>query len=292
MDEPLSPEEARRRMLDLPSDWWQTAQATYSLLQWFKLHIVGLLLAGSVDHQFQYSFYTGFLLEHTNRLLWLSAGHVVEEIESALSSDRFRVSQFCWLDNYEDPKAPAVPVHRRDMPMHSWKQSSLDLGVVLPSLLDTGNLLRNEKLQLMEERVWRNLAQANPEGFYAIGYPRPWTTHTQKQVSPTQALHSLRADLACLPLAETTSPAPPPDDRWLDTAAFYGKILPFPDMPDFEVDDIKGMSGGPVLSVERNKDGRIVYRLVGIVQSWYPSQGIVRAEPIARVAETIEAWLP
>ena len=80
-------------------------------------------------------------------------------------------------------------------------------------------------------------------------------------------------------------------EKWSDEEAFYGKILPYTDFPEFEVEEVKGMSGGPILSVERDPDGRIRYRLVGIIQSWYRSESIIRAEPISRIAQAITGWL-
>ena len=285
-------EEVRRKILDLPDDWWQTVSASQALMGWFKGHVVGLLVAGSTNSQFQYSFYTGFLLAHMQQVLWLTAGHVVEELQAILSSASFRVTQFCWLDNYDDPAAPVVPVHRRDMLMQSWRSSRLDFGAAVPSLLDTGNLLHNEKVHLMEETIWRNLKQASPEGYYAIGYPRPWTTHNEKPAQHSKVLHSLEANLACLPLRELPAPVEVVDDpSWSDPEAFYGEILPYTDLPAFEVDDIKGMSGGPVLSVERTTEGRVAYRLVGIVHSWFRPKGLIRAEPIHKIAEALNAWL-
>jgi hypothetical protein len=259
---------------------------------WFRGHVVGLLVAGSAASQFQYSFYTGFLLAHMQQILWLTAGHVVEELQTILDSASFRVTQFCWLDNYEDLVAPVVPVHRREMPMRSWRSSGLDFGAVVPSLLDSGNLLRNEKIHVMEETIWKNLKQASPEGYYAIGYPRPWTTHREKPAPHSKVLHTLEANLACLPMRQLSAPPGGLDDpSWSDPEAFYGEILPYTDLPAFEVDDIKGMSGGPVLSIERTPEGRIAYRLVGIVQSWFRPKGLIRGEPIHRIAEVLNAWL-
>lgn len=287
-----SRDEILRKMRNLPSDWWQSANAADALRQWFQRNIVGLLLAGMVDGQFQFSVYTGFLLRHGEDLLWLTAGHIVEEIESVLASKSFKITKFCWLDDYHIPNANAVVVHRKDMLLRSWKDDGLDFGIVVPSILDAGNLLSNQKVEVIEETIWKNLGQAEPEGYYAIGYPRPWTKHTPKRVSTTKMLHSVEANLAILPLMEIAQPESLDDiESWSDEEGFYGKILPYTDFPEFEVEEVKGMSGGPILSVERDPDGRIRYRLVGIIQSWFRSVSIIRAEPISRIAQAIASWL-
>jgi hypothetical protein len=159
-----SREDILRRMRNLPLDWWQSANAADALRQWFQQNIVGLLLAGISDAQFYYSVYTGFLLKHEEYLLWLAAGNIVEEIESVLSSNRFKITKFCWLDDYHIPDASVVIVHRKDMLMRSWKEDGLDFGIVVPSILDARNFLSNQKVEVIEEAIWKNLGQAEPEG--------------------------------------------------------------------------------------------------------------------------------
>lgn len=280
------------KMLQLPADWWQTAAAASTLVQWFKRHIIPLLVAGTVGHQFQYSVYTGILLRHDETIVWLTAGHVVDELIQLLSSSAFKLSAMTWLDDFEVAKAEAVPLHRTDIPMKSWRDIGLDIGAVLPSLLDVGNLLQNNSVKTIDAGIWKNLSQANVEGYYAIGYPRPWSQHSETPVPNNKILHSVKVNVACLPLKEISPPPEFSDDPvWSNPDAFYGKVLPYPDYPEFDLDNAKGMSGGPILSVERDPDGRIRYRLVGVIQSFARWQSIFRAEPINRVAEVIEDWL-
>ncbi len=82
-----SREEILHKMRNLPSDWWQSVNSADAFIQLFQRNVVGLLLAGMIDAKFQYSIYTGFLLWHEENLLWLTAGHIVEEIVSILSSN-------------------------------------------------------------------------------------------------------------------------------------------------------------------------------------------------------------
>ena len=293
MDQTKSPDEALKKILQLPKDWWQSIHSATILLKAFKSHIIPLLVAGSVNNKTQYNVYTGILLKHNQTMIWLTAGHVVDELQQLLSSSAFNLSVMTWLDRYEVKSAEGVRLHRTDIPMKSWRVSGLDVGVVIPSILDVGNILQNDKVIPINAKIWKNLSQANPEGYYAVGFPRPWSTHSQKPFSNHKTLHSVKADIVCLPLEEISPPSEFSDDPiWSNSEAFYGKILPFTDDPKFEVDDVKGMSGGPILSVERDSDGQIRYRLVGVIQSWAAAQSIIRAEPIHRVSQVIDSWLP
>lgn len=176
--------------------------------------------------------------------------------------------------------------------MKLWRETGLDVGAVLPSILDSGNLLKNDKIVPIDAGIWENLSQASPEGYYAIGFPRPWCHHTQKPAPNNKTLNTVKADIACLPLEQISPPPEFADDAvWSDPEAFYGRLLPYPDYPEFDLQDAKGMSGGPLLSVERDPDGMIRYRLVGVIQSFAPGQSIFRAEPVQKVAEAIDSWL-
>jgi len=287
-----NPDELAANILRLPPNWWQRADASSVLIKAFKKHIIPLLVAGTVDQESQYNIYTGILLKHGETIVWLTAGHVVDELIKFLSSSRFKLTSIAWLDGYEITKAESVPLHRTDVPMKSWCDIGLDVGIILPSILDVGNLLRNDNVRPIDALIWKNLNQASPEGYYAIGFPRPWCHRSQTPVSNNKVLNLVEANFACLPLKEI--PPPPEfggDPAWSNPEAFYGQILPYPDYPQFDLEDTKGMSGGPILSVERDPDGRIRYRLVGIIQSFARGQSIFRAEPIKQVAEVIDSWL-
>lgn len=284
-----SPEEMLR---NLPPDWWQRALAIEELLKWFKEFIVGLLVGGSVNGKFQYFLYTGFLLHYKGNLLWLTAGHVVDNLSQILSSPNFSLSIMRWIDGYDVPGAEAIPVNHSNMLMKSWISEGLDFGAIVIPLLESQNLLANEKISVMEERIWRNLKYASPEGYYVVGFPRVWNDFKETPVKGNQVLRSIKANLACLP----AQPISPPIDSssetfWKHSGAFYGKIIQYPDRPNLKVEDIAGMSGGPVLSIERSEDSKIGIRLAGIQVEWKPDSGIVRAEPIDAVAKALDKWL-
>lgn len=292
MNESITPDEAARAILNLPPNWWQSARAASTLLQWFRRHVVPLLVAGEVNENIQHNVYAGLLLDHGETLVWLTAGHVVDELRTILASPTFKLSAIAWLDEFDAKNAENVRLHRTDIPMNSWRAAGLDVGVILPSELDTGNIRKNNGVSPVNSVIWENLKQAKPEGYYAIGFPRPWSKHEQKLLSNKQILHTINADLICLPLEEVSPPVEFSEDpKWSNKEAFYGKILPFTDDPTFEMDDLKGLSGGPILSVERDSRGRIGYRLVGIIDSWAPAQSIIRAEPINQISVAVEKWL-
>lgn len=176
----FSEDDIKNKTLQLPSDWWQTYNASSTLVQWFKKHIVPLLVAGYVGGEFQFSVSTGLLLNHNNTIIWLTAGHVIDELLKILESSDFKLSKMAWLDNYEVSNVENVPLHRTNILMKSWHNEGLDVGVLKPSILDVGTILKNKNnVKPIDAQIWKILSQAKVEGYYAIGYPRPLSNHSK-----------------------------------------------------------------------------------------------------------------
>jgi hypothetical protein len=277
---------------NLPPDWWQRVSTVDALVKHFKTHIVGLLFGGSTKGTFQYFVFTGFLLDHNDELLWLTAGHVIDNITAALNSPDFSLSVMQWLDGYDVPGAESVPVNVPQLRMKSWTSIGLDFGAIALPLLEKHNILANKQLTVMNEIIWKNLKEASPEGYYVIGYPRIWNDFKETPAEGNKVLRSIKADIACLPLQLVSPPSGSDKDAfWDNRNAFYGQIVRFPDMTNFRIDDIVGMSGGPILSIERTPEAKFAYRLAGIQVGWKPESEIVRAEPIDAIASVLADWL-
>src|SRR6266508_3810463 len=118
-------DEALRKILQLPRDWWQSMHSASVLLKAFKTHIIPLLVVGWVNEKIQYNVYTGIFLEHGQTMIWLTAGHVVDELQQLLSSSAFKLSLMTWMDGYKATMAEGVRLHRTDIPMKSWCANGL-----------------------------------------------------------------------------------------------------------------------------------------------------------------------
>lgn len=283
-------------MGQLPPDWWQTVAAATAFLQDFANHEIPLLVTGIIDNSVQYSVYSGILLRHEKMIVWLTAGHIVDELVQVLSSPNFKLTTMVWLDDFSVKGAEGIRLHRTDIPMKSWKSTGHDVGVVLPSDVDLGNILKNDKVQPIDAGIWKNLSPIRPEGFYAISFPRPWSIHTKTpaliSALVNDVLLSLKADFACLPLEVLQPLRENPDDpSWSDLKTFYGKILPYIDYPINNLESPKDLSGGPILSFEWTTEGHIAYSLVGVIQSWVWAQSFIKAEAIDCIIDEIDRWL-
>jgi len=73
-------------------------------------------------------------------------------------------------------------------------------------------------------------------------------------------------------------------DRELRNAFFYAAIPQHISLPKNEKgeDDIKGMSGGPILGVGHSL-GKLKYWVAAIQSSWFPESRVIRAVPLPSI---------
>ena len=277
---------------NLPQDWWQNIQTAEALTNQFKKHIVGLLIDGSINDKSQHFLYTGVLLEYEERMLWLTAGHVIDNIQKVLNHSEFKISIMRWLDDYDVPGAKSIPINYSNLDMLSWTSKGIDFGVINISPLEKQCLLANNDTIPINSEIWKNLKHASPEGYYIVGYPRIWNNYNEQRLEGNKILKSIWTNIACIPILPILAPSDTKSDPfWKNDNGFYGQILNYPDMQEFQVEDIAGMSGGPVFSIERTPSSQLAYRLAGIQVAWKPSSGIIRAEPIDIIESMLKSWL-
>jgi hypothetical protein len=274
--------------MNLPDDWWRYAAVSKDLADWFSRHLLGLLLEVEVGDKTHCRVYTGFLLDYQEYLWWVTAGHVIERVGEISSNPHMKIRRMRWLDGYEVPGAESIPVDDRDLQTFSALDRGLDVGMALIPTLDAMNIVSNNRVRIMTEQAWKNIHLARPEGYYILGYPKEWVEVVETPLSGNRMRFSLRADLACLPVRRIEHRGPHrTKEFWNDPDAFYGEILPFVDAQVYQPNDIVGVSGGPLLSIERTSDGHLLYRLFGIQRSWDRDERLIRAEPIHRFVDLI-----
>jgi hypothetical protein len=167
----------------------------------------------------------------------------------------------------------------------------IDLGFAHITGLDEANIKNGNQVQILSEQGWRNIHRAKPEGFYVIGYPKEWI-QVRLPDGEGQTMGTAIISLSCLPIQRV----PFKEDGgsfWKDPKSFYGKVMPFKDLDGGQPKSPLGMSGAPLISLERgfdeNGEERIRYYLFGVQRSWNEVDTI-RAEPIEKVAGIIEQY--
>jgi hypothetical protein len=265
-------------------DWWRSMEVCGLLSHWFSRHLLALYIAYDVEGTRTHRVDTGFVLCHREMLFWATAGHVIDQVNEILRDRSCRVVQMLWGDGCEIPGAESVMVHDRNLMTYSPRGHKIDFGAVAILGLDAENIVAGGRAAPITEEIWRNIESANPDGYYLIGYRATWVAATSRLEPGGSVRWSIQADLSCIPLRGVQGPPrDAPEHCTRDEGAFYGRLLPFLDGEGYQPDSIKGMSGGPVFSVERDPDGSVRYRLFGIQSSWWSKSRVIRAEPIHRI---------
>ena len=285
-------ESTKNKIYNFPLNWWQNITIAEILTRQFKKHIVGLLIDGSIKGESQHYLYSGILLEYKGSLLWLTAGHVIDNIDSVLKHPSFKVSTMRWLDDYDTPEAGSIPINYSNLDMRSWTTQNIDFGVINIALLERQCLKANKETIAINSEIWRNLNQASPEGYYIVGYPRAWNNYSEKRLEGNKILKSIWTNIACIPLLPIAPPSNTNDDPfWNSDGAFYGQLINYPDMEDFQIETISGMSGGPIFTIERTPNSQFAYRLAGLQSAWKPESKIIRGTPIDLIEKALDKWL-
>jgi hypothetical protein len=276
----------------LPPDWWQKAGAVEILIKWFRWHLVGLFIRGTIDSESSVHYYSGFLLIYKDQLLWVTAGHVVRDVSILLNSPNFKLEELIWMDSYDDHKIPVGQAFEKKPKTHSWLDSDVDFGVVVFGMLDRASLLANDKIRPLPVSIETDGSPASIAGHYVIGFPEELTEHTQYQTHDKKLHHSLTANLACLPIQRVDPPNDPHRHTfWNHIDTFYGRILPFIDLADYKVRDITGMSGSPVISFKWDNNNELRYWLVGVQSTWLKSIETIRAVETEKFLQLLDGWL-
>lgn len=270
---------------EFPDDWWSRHSTCKLLSSLFNRHLVGLLIRGRIQSQPVEKMYTGFPYEHRGEVFWVTAGHIVEKISSAIRDKDFEIIEMRWLDGYPVPDADSIPITNYEDRRMVWiLNSDIDFGYIRIRELEAELLKKNDELVTMDVNAIRNPNTISPEGYYIVGYPHEWVTVGRVPTNGGKTKVSYRADLACLPVRRIQYSDIPESlkEAWTKEDNFYGKLLDFSTDTEAQPESIIGMSGGPMLSISR-ENGSIRYRLNGIQASWGRESRIVQVVPFDRV---------
>ena len=263
----------------MSADWWRERHTCEVLLEEFRTRVLGLFLVFECGGKLEKTFYSGFPVRLENQLFWFTCAHVLKQVRGILKGSNCRVISVRWWDNGETRGAESVPVHDRDFDSFEFDEHYLDVGCVRLGDLDRINILRGGNLKPFSPFDWDFKDQSEAEGHYLLGW-----SGEDLFVDSERAQNSL----TCLPVEELSFEThAEPGPFWSDPLGFYGALRPYSGVDKLPHIDVRGMSGGPILSVRRDRERGIVYRLAAIQRSWHKTKKFIRAERIEKVVGAI-----
>ena len=91
-------EDAKGRVGAFPLDWWKSQGVANILAKCFAEHLVTLEVAFTVEGEPAHDACTGFLMRLGPIDLWMTAGHVIDQIRDILASPKVNVVRAGLLD--------------------------------------------------------------------------------------------------------------------------------------------------------------------------------------------------
>ena len=278
--------------LKLPVDWWQREHVCLQLRDVFQRHMAGLHVRFRHRGEVQHELFSGFLVFHRELYMWITAAHVIQLIDTLKQDPDVTITGASLIDNGFQGDNASIPIGLDSVVMFQADPDGLDFGIIWLRPAYALPILNNPKMQFMDKEIWRNHERASPEGFYVIGFPYKWNIFQE----PNGGKGLLTTGIACFPatrIGDRGEDANEGTDRfWGHPEGLYLQLEPFADTGTYCTEKIEGMSGGPVVSVERNAVGQLVYRLYGVQSAWLPQSRIARAVQIGAIVHVIDEPLP
>nr|WP_281722859.1 hypothetical protein [Nitrosomonas nitrosa] len=255
-----------------------------SALRFFCRHLVGLCVtyrhrdSGHHEH-LRFAAYSGTLIRVGDSILFLTAGHVLREVEAARQSAGVEIRDAVLADTFGlrsasgDQPIPFDLLGARLFYIDD-EAAGLDFGVIVLSPYYVRLLAANGMVAL-EEDNWRRQHTVQFDGYAMLGFPEEFTS---------QRVDALGAGLVSPTMLSVRRLEVPPEGTPPTTyPRFIGEID-----RRINIQSIRGMSGGPIFGFRLSPDVR--YWVVAIQSSWLPSQRVVFGCSLPILASLMTEW--
>lgn len=273
-------------------DIWSSREVCAYLSHVFARHMLSMYVVSVVKkRKIEKNIYSGILYSELGANLWITAGHVIQELEDhRVSADR-KIVGVSWVDNCPVGCESGIPLacDIGQLSMHFINDPDFDWGSVKIPDFNVRQLAASGAMVPVTSSMWTGREEANPEAYYLVGIPTEWIGGENLRV-PGGVNAKATPTLACVPLRmiddrqEAT-----PEGFWKCDHGFYAEVLPCMDEQGAELASIRGTSGGPIIGLRREADGNIRYWLFGIQSRWLPQSQILRATRIDEFANAIDS---
>lgn len=279
-----------------PTDWWTDREASAIVVREFR-RFCAVIVTEAIHQktgQRQLGAFSGFLIYYRDRAYWVSAGHVVKTLKDLPTNDTWTLISARLVDAPSCLKPPAnalvldlstVDLAALDITGHpDARVAGLDVGLMRIDQHMFRLLTANPNVRFFTDSFWKDNVQAAPDGCYLIGTPQS-TVKILTTPSPTDGELVTEYSTVCLPV-RILDQVP---DGWNHyPGSFYGEIVSLNVGDNKELDCIKGMSGGTIVSVEPIDEEAVTFRLVGIQSEWNRNTRCIRATRIEQLITIID----
>jgi hypothetical protein len=249
-------------------------------LQFFCRHLVALCVTfrRKGEDGDRFSAYSGTLIMLHNTVFFLTAGHILEDLEEARKSDDVEFSSAVLADTFGLKRISNLPIpfdlkgakffHINDA------EEGLDFGVI-PLSSYYVRLLAANGVVALEEVNWARQDRVTFDAYAMLGFPEEFVSENVNDagegfVYPTMfRVHRLE---------------PPPEDTPVTRhPRFVGRID-----QELPLNSVKGMSGGPIFGFSIGTETR--YWVVALQSTWRPTSRTVYGCSLPALASLMTSW--
>lgn len=232
---------------------------------------------------------TGIIVDLKGKLLWVSAGHVVQAIHHYFQQGM--VNEFRWIDRFDTPGGETYRFTGREIICFYKTPPAPDYGAILFPILETDAIRRNSNIKPLVLRNEPSRTGREPEGYVFAGFPYERVEISSNPGPPGKDKITLTANFSCLPIERRAwEEMSRQDENWSDKEAFYGQVLPFSDIAGNQPSELIGMSGGPIFSFF-HEGGIVNIELEAIFDSYLSVSRQIKGESVNRVFTDLDSWL-
>jgi hypothetical protein len=254
------------------------------LVGFFCRHLVGLsVVYQHVDWDDQQlpprlAVCSGTLIYVSNALYFLTAGHVLRELDQLRHSDGVEIKSSALVDIFGNDcvdKNP-IPLELQIAELIYTDDGNLghDFGIMRLSF-HYANLLQKNGIVALTAKNWSHQTEIDFDLFYMLGLPQELTSERATEagwVNATPVLMRVTCDNT-------------PDQRNFNTKfpRFVGRLD-----ANIPLNSLSGMSGGPIFGFRDKPEPK--YWIVAIQSSWIPSSRIVYGCRLSFLGSWLEEW--
>ena len=208
---------------------------------------------------------SGFFVEVNDKLLIATAGHFIKELVDGVNNGHFTVASMQLLDCLgQNPRDPGgYPVNYEALfCTHAFsKELGIDIGFILmPEFYQEG--IRANGVKALRPVNFKSPTDVDFDKFMLAGIP-------------FQTLEPDDGSMFYQTVVTTLHPTDdPPPELIHKFERFYAKVADLG-----HIDDIEGMSGGPIFGFKKLPSGEAIYALVGLQNSWLKKEKCIAACP-------------
>jgi hypothetical protein len=230
---------------------------------------------------------TGFVVSVRNVWFLVTAGHILIDREKRLAELRRPIRTHLIDGLASKTNTTPIPFDLASAQKWVFDDAGLDFAVILLSPLYVAQLFAGGVIPISEDG-WRHTPET-PAHRYVVGFPTI-LKRTQKHLGLHETGVESITNLISLPLYHVSEI---PEQLVQNSSnRIYGHIpcgvVKQLDGSETVVDDIDGLSGGPIVDLYRAPDNKMVYSVVGIQNSWLGPKRVVAGTRLRPILEAID----